>query len=85
MHWILTHSCHAKLLPVLRDSVEGQALNGIVEIAERTSLRLVGLWHSGDYNEIGRVVEKVMAAAEIELWPRREPFTVGVYFEWFST
>ena len=41
----------------------------------------MGLWHEGDYHEIGRVFEKVMAAAEIESWPRSEAFTVGVYFD----
>ena len=55
--------------------------NRPIDIAERQPLRLVGLWHSGDYHEIGRVFEKVMAAAEIESWPRSAAFTVGVYFD----
>ena len=58
-----------------------QALHGMVQIIEQAPLQVVGLWHSGDYNEIGRVFEKVMAAAEIESWPRSELFTVGVYFD----
>ena len=41
----------------------------------------MGLWYEGDYHEIGRVFEKVMAASEIESWPRSEAFTVGVYFD----
>lgn len=52
-----------------------------VETAVRQPLRLVGLWHQGDYHEIGCVFEKIMAAAEIESWPRSEAFTVGVYFD----
>lgn len=62
-------------------TIDKQVVNGRVEIAERAPLRIVGLWHSGNYNEIGRVFEKVMAAAEIESWPRSEPFTIGIYFD----
>ncbi len=58
-----------------------QAATRPIDIAQRAALRLVGLWHQGDYHEIGRVFEKVMAAAEIESWPRSEAFTVGVYFD----
>ena len=61
--------------------IDEQAFNRPVDIAEQVPLRLVGLWHSGDYNEIGRVFEKVMAAAEIESWPRSEAYSVGVYFD----
>ena len=64
-------------LPVMGE----QAFNRPVDITERTPLRLVGLWHKGDYHQIGRVFEKVMAAAEIESWPRSEDYTVGVYFD----
>ncbi len=52
-----------------------------VDIVERSALSLAGLWHQGDYMDIGRAFEKVMAVAEIESWPRAEPFTVGVYFD----
>lgn len=55
--------------------------NRPITLTERDPLRLVGLWHRGDYHEIGRVLQKVMAAAEIESWPRSETFTVGVYFD----
>lgn len=58
-----------------------QAVTRPIDISRRAALRLVGLWHQGDYHEIGRVFEKVMAAAEIESWPRSEAFTVGVYFD----
>ncbi len=61
--------------------IDGQAFARSVGIVERAPLRLVGLWHEGDYHQIGRVFEKVMAAAEIESWPRSEAFTVGVYFD----
>lgn len=60
---------------------DGQGSGRAVEIAERDGLRLVGLWHQGDYHDIGRVFEKVMAAAEIESWPRSKAWTVGVYFD----
>ena len=64
-----------------KDDANGHVLHENVEIVERAPLRLVGLWHRGEYHEIGRVFEKVMAAAEIESWPRSEPFTIGVYFD----
>ena len=62
-------------------SANSQTLKRAVDINDRAALRLVGLAHSGDYYEIGRVFEKVMAAAEIESWPRSQSFTVGVYFD----
>ncbi|MGQ7845131.1 AraC family transcriptional regulator [Granulosicoccus sp. 3-233] len=63
--------------PVVDESSDARS----VTIAERAPLRLIGLWHQGDYHDIGRVFEKIMAAAEIESWPRSETFTVGVYFD----
>ncbi len=44
--------------------IDRQAFARSVDIVERAPPRLVELWHSVDYHKIGRVFEKVMAAAK---------------------
>lgn len=76
---------HGRSASDMRDSpassLTSQSRQAAVTIEQREPLRLVGLWHQGDYHLIGRVFERVMAAAGLGAWPRSHAFTVGVYFD----
>lgn len=51
-----------------------------VRFEQRPDRTLYGLWHQGDYNDIGATFEKVVATAMTEGWLHGEHTMAGVYF-----
>jgi AraC family transcriptional regulator len=51
-----------------------------VAVDTKPDMHLVGLWHEGDYMEIGQTFEKVMALCQMNGILPTDPLTVGVYY-----
>lgn len=51
-----------------------------VMVETKPTMHLVGLWHEGDYMEIGHTFEKVMALCQTKGILPTVPQTVGVYY-----
>ncbi len=51
-----------------------------VTLDTKPDMHLIGLWHQGDFMEIGRTFEAVMAQCSIHGLIETEPVTAGVYY-----